>query len=135
AMGGGVVVVALAAHGHKLAKHRIAHAGLACGRRMAGNAITTAVGDTDGNVEHLLDEGIERAWGHHLLDALPGPPQQRRIAGQPFPEIIDVGDGAGALDVVPYGAHLGTGWAGSFAFYLRLLHACLLTQSRCAPCS
>src|SRR5262245_59654528 len=54
---------------HHLAEHGVGHAGLARGRGVARDAVAAAVGDADGEVDHLFRERIERAGRHHLLDA------------------------------------------------------------------
>jgi hypothetical protein len=70
---------------------------------MGRKEVAAAIGDRYREIDHLLDQWIERAGGHHLLDALPGPLQRLRIVGKIFPEIVDIRHIARRLDVVEHG--------------------------------
>src|SRR6266850_5098357 len=56
---------------------------------MRGDAVWALIAGADGEVDHLLSDGIQCAWRHHFLHALPGPPQRRRIVRERLPEVID----------------------------------------------
>ena len=49
---------------------------------MAVDAVLTAIGGTDRNVDHLLEQRIECTISHHHLDSFPGLAQQLRLDRQ-----------------------------------------------------
>src|SRR5207249_6696816 len=85
---------------HQLGQHRIGHPRLARRGRMRRDAVRALITGADGEVDHLLGDGIERARRHHLFDAMPGPPQCGRIARQRLPEVVDPIRAARPHDVV-----------------------------------
>ena len=84
----------------ELVKHGVGHTFLACRRSVRSDAILALVGDTDGNVKHLLGERIERPGRHDLFDALPGALQSGGIVSDGLPEIVDPIRLASGHDVV-----------------------------------
>src|SRR5450759_1991964 len=94
---------------HHLAEHGLAHACLAGGRAVAGDAIGAAIGGADRQIDHLLGERVERARRHDLFDAFPGALERHWVARQVFPEIVHVRHVSGFLDVVIDRAHGGWG--------------------------
>jgi hypothetical protein len=104
-----VGLVGHADHGDQFAQHGVGHAGPARGCRVGGNAITAPVGRTDGEINHLFGQRVERAGRHDLLHALPRALERGRMIGESLPEIIDPIDAAGRHDVVIDRAHLGIG--------------------------
>src|SRR3954469_22818566 len=76
--------------GHQLPEHLVAHARLARCRAVARDAIAATVGDAYREVDHFLEERVERAWRHHLFDAFPGALEASRVVSEILPEVIDV---------------------------------------------
>jgi len=99
--------------GHEFAEDFLGHAFIAGGGGVGGDAVVAAVGGADGDVDEFLDEGVEGAGGHDLLDGIPGAFEGLGIAGEGFPEIVDGGDFALGHDVVIDGADL---WGGVLVF-------------------
>jgi hypothetical protein len=72
---------------------------------VAGDAIAAAVCHADGDIDHLLDERVERTRRHHGSKAVPCPTQRLFIVGKIFPEVIDVVELPRGFDLVVYGLH------------------------------
>ena len=73
---------------------------------MGVDAVVAAVGDGNGDVEHLLGLGIEHSRTHHLLDALPRALERNRIVGERAPEVVDELGFADGADLVKDGPRL-----------------------------
>src|SRR5258707_3767136 len=106
AIGKPIGLVGHSGHGHQLPKHILGHARLSGSSRMTGDAIPTAIGHADREVDHFFHERIERTRRHHLFYAFPCALEGHWIARKVFPEIIHVRHIPGLLDVVIDLAHL-----------------------------
>jgi hypothetical protein len=86
-------------HRHQLHQLGLGHA-LGPGRGgVRVDAVFAAMRHRYRDIQHLLGPGVQRAGRHHLLDAVPGAAQQRRVVRQRAPEIVDVVGAAGGADI------------------------------------
>ncbi len=73
------------------------------------DAVAAAVGGGYGDVDQLLDQGVQSAGGHDRFDAFPGALEDFGLVGERAPEIVYEIGLAGGADVGKDGADPGVG--------------------------